>query len=304
MNSNIPISIIIPNLHSPIVDQTIQSILAQETDLAFEVIVVGMDKYGLVKKYPEVQFIQTPKPIGAAEARNIGIRQAKGEWLLFIDSDCIAQPGWIREMIEAFDGGWKVVGGGVITPKEPFWLLVYNLSMFYGELASQEGKTRKFMPTLNLAVHREVIEDVGMMDEELPRGQDIEWTSRMSLAGHKLLFNPAARAKHVPERKDFKTLRAFVRKSGYYMIRVRLKYPGVFNTPGLLQNPLIWRLGAPIVAGYITLKIFFQTKEVRQHWKILPFIYLQKFSWCLGAAESLSDLKMETKESKNKAVQL
>jgi glycosyltransferase involved in cell wall biosynthesis len=304
MDHTIPkISIIIPNLNSPIIDRTLESVLHQDSKHDFEVIVVGMDQYNLVEQFEQVTFLQTPSPIGAAEARNIGIRHAQGEWLLFIDSDCIAEADWINTFAREFEAGRKVIGGGVITPKEPFWLLVYNLSMFYGELASQKEKFRKFMPTLNLAVHRKVIEDVGMMNEELPRGQDIEWTSRMSLAGYKLFFNPTAMVKHVPERKDFKTLRAFVRKSGYYMIRVRLKYPGVFNTPDILQNPLLWRLGAPIVAGYITLKIFFQTKEVRQHWQILPFIYLQKFSWCLGAAESLTDLKKENKGLNNMAAQ-
>ena len=66
-------SIIIPNLHSPIIDRTIQSILNQETDHTYEIIVVGMDKFGLVEKFPEVNFIKTPAPVGAAEARNIGI---------------------------------------------------------------------------------------------------------------------------------------------------------------------------------------------------------------------------------------
>ena len=281
------ISVIIPNLHSPMIDRTIESILAQETDQPYEVIVVGLDQYHLVENFPDVQFIQTSGPVGAAEARNIGIRAARGEWLFFIDADCIAQPGWMNTLVDAFQEGWKVVGGGVKTPREPFWLLVYNLSMFYGELASREERVRQFMPTLNLAVHRDVIETVGLMDESLPRGQDIDWTSRMTLAGYELLFKPGAAVMHLPERKDFRTLREYVRQSGYYMIRVRKKYPDIFHTPAILEKPLAWRLLAPLIAGYTTWKIFSQSKEVRQHWQILPYVYLQKCSWCRGAAESL-----------------
>lgn len=281
------ISVIIPNLHSPIVDRTIKSVLAQETVYAFEVIVVGQDKFNLVRQFPQVQFIETPSPVGAAEARNIGIRRALGDWLFFIDSDCIAQPGWMHSMAAEFNQGRKVVGGGVISPEEPFWLLVYNLSMFYGELASQPSRERKFVPTLNLAVHREVIDTVGFMDEGLPRGQDIEWTSRMTQAGFRILFKSDAAIQHLPTRKDLKTLREYVRKSGYYMIRVRLRNPQIFKMPKLLKQPIIWEVFAPLIAGYITLKIFLQTKEVRQHIRILPYIYLQKLSWCYGAAESL-----------------
>ena len=288
MSSPVKISVIIPNLHSPIIDQTLESVLAQEIDMPYEVIVVGQDKYNLVERFKEVQLIKTPKPVGAAEARNIGISQAQGQWLFFIDSDCIAQPGWMQALVEEFEAGWQVVGGGVTTPEEPFWLLVYNLSMFYGELASQPQRVRKFMPTLNLAVHRNVIEEVGLLNEDLPRGQDIEWTSRMTLAEYKLLFKPQASIQHIPERKNFASLREYVRKSGYYMIQVRNRYPEIFNTPSILKNPLYWRLLAPFIAGAITIKIFIQTREVRQHWRILPYIYLQKFSWCRGAWQSLT----------------
>ena len=290
MTPNIAISIIIPNLHSPIIDQTIRSILAQETELPFEIIVVGMDKYDLVKKSPEVQFIQTSKPVGAAEARNIGIHHAQGEWLLFIDSDCIAEADWINTFAREFEAGKKVIGGGVITPKEPFWLLVYNLSMFHGQLASESRYEPDFLPTLNLAVHREVIDKVGIMDEGLLRGQDVDWTSRMTLAGYRLLFEPAAAITHLPARKDLKTLRAYVRKSGYYMIRVRHKYPEIFHMPAILKEPLVWEILAPFIAAYITLKIILKTKEVRKHLGIVPYMYLQKVSWCYGAAESLREM--------------
>ena len=283
------ISIIIPNLNSPIIDQTLSSILSQESPYPYEIIVVGKDQYGLVQQFPEVRLVDTGQPVGASTARNIGIGHAQGDWLVFIDADCIAQPGWLAGLAGAMAEGWKVVGGGVVTPEKPFWRLVYNLSMFYGELASRTEKVRQFMPTLNLAVHREVTEKVGLMDEELPRGQDIDWTSRMTLAGYKLLFKPDAAVEHLPERKDFKTLREFVYKSGYYMIRVRQRYPEIFKTPALLRQPLAWRILGPLIALYITLKIFLQSREVRQHLRILPYVYLQKLSWCYGAAKSLEE---------------
>ncbi len=287
------ISVIIPNLNSPIVDRTIASVLAQETDLTYEIIVVGMDKFGLVEQFSEVQHIQTPSPVGASVARNIGIQHAKGDWLLFIDSDCIAQPGWVEAFRAAFEQGYKAAGGGVKSPQEPFWLLVCNLSMFYGELASQKGRERQFMPTLNLAVQREVIEVVGLMDEDLPRGQDIEWTTRMSLAGYRLLFTPAAVVEHHPSRQDLSALREMVYKSGYHMITVRQRYPQVFKMPRILQKPLAWQILGPLIAGWVTLKIVYQTREVRQHPRVIPYIYLQKLSWCKGAADRLREDRLK-----------
>lgn len=289
------ISVIIPNLHSPIIDRTLDSVLRQETEYAFEVIVVGMDQYDLVEQFDQVTFLRTPSPVGAAEARNIGIRHAQGEWLLFIDSDCLAQPGWINTFAHEFEAGRKVIGGGVITPEEPFWLLVYNLSMFHGQLASESRYEPDFLPTLNLAVHHEVIDKVGVMDEDLMRGQDVDWTSRMTLAGYRLLFEPAAAITHLPARKDLKTLRDYVRKSGYYMIHVRHKYPEIFHMPAILKKPLVWEVLAPFIAVYITVKIILKTKEVRKHMRIVPYMYLQKVSWCYGAAESLREMRKNGK---------
>jgi len=291
MTDAVKISVIIPNLHSPIVDRTIQSVLAQESAHPFEVIVVGMDKFGLVEKFDQVRVVETPSPVGAAEARNLGIQHAQGEWLLFIDSDCIAQPGWMQAFIDAFKEGWQVVGGGVKTPEEPFWLLVYNLSMFHGNLASDKSRETMFLPTLNLGVHRAVINQVGLMDEGLLRGQDVDWTARMKLSGYKLLFKPSAVIEHLPVRKDLKALRKYNYRSGYYMIRVRHKYPAIFHMPTIMKQPYFFRLFGPLVAVATTLKIIWRTQEVRQHLKILPYIYLQKLSWCRGAADSLEALK-------------
>lgn len=282
------ISIIIPNLNSPMVDKTIESVLSQKTDQSFELIIVGLDKWGLINKYSEVKFIDTIIPVGAAEARNIGIKASQGKLLLFIDSDCIAKEDWIGNLVNGIDEGWQVIGGGVQTPEEPFFLLVYNLSMFHAQLASQKRRLVKFLPTLNLAVDREVIEKVGLMDESLTRGQDVDWTTRMKLAGYDLLFKPDAKILHIPTRYDLETLRNYFHKSGYYMIKVRHRYPEIFQTTRLLNNTFMLRTFAPLIAAFTTFRIYFKSQEVRKHARTLPYIYLLKLSWCQGAADSLS----------------
>jgi len=269
------------------VDQTISSIFTQETEVPFEVIVVGMDKWGLVKKFDQVQFIETPQPVGAAEARNIGIRESRGEWLIFLDADCVALDGWMAAFESALLEGWKVIGGGVTTRQKPFWQLVYNLSMFHKQLASQKKETHLFLPTLNLAVHREVIEAVGLLDETLMRGQDVDWTARMTRAGYSLLFEPAAAIMHFPARYELSTLWRYFKKSGYYMIRVRFNFPDLFKMPKILKSACVWRCCAPVIALGTTCKIFFRSKEVRKHILTLPFIYLLKIAWCIGASDRL-----------------
>lgn len=290
MKSDTPhpkISVIIPNLHSPIIDKTIESVIEQETSAPYEIIVVGMDKWNLVKKYPEVKFIETTSPVGAAAARNIGIKNATGEWLFFIDSDCIALNGWLETLRNDFNNGWKVVGGGTQSPQEPFWALVYNLSMLHGNLTSDKRRIAKFLPTLNLGVHREVVEKIGLMDETLMRGQDVDWTVRMTLAGYRLLFNPLVKVEHQPLHNDLKSLREMNSKSGYYMINIRHKFPEIFTMPKILRKSQVWTIFAPLIAAVTTFKIFLSSKEVRNHLRTIPYIYLLKLSWCRGAARGL-----------------
>lgn len=284
-------SIIIPNLHSPIINRTIESILSQGSEHSYELIVVGMDQFGLVDRYPQVRFIKTPRPVGAAEARNIGIHEAKGEHILFIDADCIAMEGWINTFYNSFAEGWQVIGGSVKSPRDDFWVMVYNLSMFHEQLSSQRRKVHAYLPTLNLAVHRQVIEDVGGLNEALMRGQDIEWTSRMTRAGYKLLFEPKAAVEHHPPRHDFEALRKDNYRSGYYMICVRYEHPEIFHMPNLLKRAWMWRTLKPLIAAWTTLKILLKTREVRRQWKIIPYIYRLKAAWCSGAADRLEKIK-------------
>ncbi len=289
MTQDVELSVIIPNLHSPIINRTIASVLSQETKLPFEVIVVGMDKYKLVAKFEEVTFIQTEQPVSAGKARNIGIQASIGEKLLFIDSDCIAMPNWITKMMNDFEAGWKVIGGSVLSPTEDFWQLVYNLSMFHEQLPSKKKGKHRYFATLNLAVHRDVIKKVGQLNEKLERGQDIEWTSRMTKAGYDLLFEPDAVIEHHPSRHTFEALRKDNFRSGYYSITVRQKYPEIFQMPTLLKTAAMWRLFKPIIAGITMLRIVLTSKEVRQHPKIIPYIYKQKAAWCDGAISRLEE---------------
>ena len=290
MTSQPLISVIIPNLHSPMIDQTIASILAQETKYTYEIIVVGQDKWELVAKFPEVTFIKTPEPVNASTARNIGIREAKGEWFFFIDSDCVASDNWMETFLAPENRNWKVIGGGIKTTNEPYWQLVYNLSMFHAQLASQPRSEHRFLPTLNLAVHRNVYEDCGGMDESLVRGQDIDWTIRMNKAGYELLFEPDAFVTHYPARKDLPTLQRFFRDSGFYMIQVRYRYPEIYNMSPLLKHAWIWCGFAGVIAAWTTFRIFLTSKEVRQHKNTFHHMYLLKKSWCFGAADGIKEM--------------
>src|SRR4051812_47569495 len=50
-------------------------------------------------KFPWIRWTQGPAR-GPAANRNHGARQASGRWVAFLDDDCIADPAWLRILLQ------------------------------------------------------------------------------------------------------------------------------------------------------------------------------------------------------------
>jgi len=279
-------SIIIPSLNSPLIDQVLNKVLDQEgySD-DDEVIVVGRDDKGLVKNHIGVQFIDTGQPVTAPVARNLGIDAAKGTLLIFIDSDCIPQPGWLREHRKAHEAGHKVVGGGVLPVGDNYWHLVYNLTMFHEIFSTAPAGERPFLPTLNLSVDRSVITEVGGLDPTLRKSQDLDWTTRMNEAGFQPYFWPAASIQHQHNRRTGKKVWQDAATIGKYARQVRVRHQESLNTPSILQHQYLTLILSPLIALYVTGRIITRRPETMlRHPETWPGIYLSKIAWCWGAS--------------------
>ncbi len=64
------------------------------------------------QKFERVKYINGPKR-GPAANRNNGAKHAKGEWLIFIDDDCIPEPG----LLKAFRGRYLPGQLGIIKKR-------------------------------------------------------------------------------------------------------------------------------------------------------------------------------------------
>lgn len=108
--------------------QCLNSILAQECGSTVEIIAVNdnsTDSSGdILEEYAnwgEVRRVELTKETGgsAAKARNAGILQAKGEYLLFVDCDDVLLPGAISALLQKaqqtgadiVQGGWQYLDG-------------------------------------------------------------------------------------------------------------------------------------------------------------------------------------------------
>ena len=100
--------------------QAVDSVLKQ-TQKPKEVIVVFDKKDGLEgvlkQKLPNSVFIipnQAKK--GLSLARNTGAKVASGDILIFLDDDAVAEPDWLKHLIDPFSDPWVVGVGGKAVP--------------------------------------------------------------------------------------------------------------------------------------------------------------------------------------------
>ncbi len=281
-------TVVIPTLNSPLIDQTIGSLHSQFYDLSLvEVIVVGQDKYNLVREDALVRFIRSPIPLSPAAARNVGIREASGEIIAFIDADCLADPMWLTKLAERYeDATVHVVGGAVDFARDNYWTTADNISMFHDYMVGSPIRRYTQLPSLNLSARRWVFEKVGYFDERYPRpaGEDADLTIRMRRAGFVLHFEPGAVVYHCPSRRNLIDLLHHGFYQGRYSAKVDPRYATQEGLPWPLRTKLGLLLCAPLLAAGATWRIFIPRRDLWRYWYVMPAVYISKISWCLGAA--------------------
>jgi glycosyltransferase involved in cell wall biosynthesis len=282
------ISVIIPTLNSNVIHETITSLENQIYDRSnFEIIVVGIDQLNRVAPSSLVKFDSSERPLNPAEARNRGARQAQGQILAFIDADCVASPDWLIKISYRFsEPSVKVLGGGVEFEPSNFWNLVDNLCIFHDYLANLSPRIMNQLPSLNLAIKRNIFFELGGFNEEYPRpsGEDADLTTRLRLRGHTLYFEPGAVVCHKSPRNRLIDVLRHSFYQGKYSIKVDPRYFGEKGLPRLLRTRPGILLASPLIAAGVSLKIFHVNKNFKRYWYVLPFLFLTKLLWCLGAS--------------------
>jgi len=177
----------------------LDSLLEQRLSVgAFEVIVAndgsGPELADAVRSYAaafERLVLVTAPNAGPGIARNRGARVARSEILTFIDSDCLATPGWLDHLAAAVENGSGMAHGSVrssVPRMEPF---IHSFQL--------EGPGT---PTGIFAIRRTLFERLGGFDPKLSRaGEDHAFFARAKAAGILPDFVADASVLHPPRLK-------------------------------------------------------------------------------------------------------
>ena len=118
MSENLLVSVIVLNYNAgELLLNCIESI-KKSTYKNLEIIVVdniSTDKSQKIckEKYPDIKLIQNDENFGYCEGNNIGIREAKGDYIIILNPDTIVESSWIEELISAYNK----FGDGLYQPK-------------------------------------------------------------------------------------------------------------------------------------------------------------------------------------------
>lgn len=196
----------------------------------------------------KIQFFQMKNNLGFAKANNIGIRQAKGDYIILLNPDTVATEGCFTKLMAFLQNKPNVAAVGPrLLNADLTWQPSCRRFPSAGVLAAMFLKIPHFFPSLAsyrkylmkdftyeaatavdqimgacMVIPRGALERVGLLDERYWIWfEEVDWCKRASELGLEVWFSPVAEIVHyggvsfkqafVPVRKEWRFMRSALR---------------------------------------------------------------------------------------------
>jgi len=199
---NIKVSVVVPTCSRP---EDLQKCLGRLADQmnggmhSMELLVcndsIDSISHSALQGLPNARVINGPRR-GPAANRNAGATAAQGEWLIFLDDDCLPD----QNLLERYKAA---------IAAHP------DLSVFEGSIAAERPRAHPFeeaplnerggnLWSCNFCIRRSLFLELGGFDERFPApaGEDAELRYRIGKAGQRILFVPEANVVHAWRRRS------------------------------------------------------------------------------------------------------
>jgi glycosyltransferase involved in cell wall biosynthesis len=179
------VDIIIPAYNpGTFLDEAIQSALSQTHD-NINIIVVddnsSEDVESIVKKYSNIKYIRNEKNLGPAASRNVGIKSSDAPYVSLLDADDIWYNHKLELSLDSFNKNPEI---GMTCGNYHVLLNRRRLSKpFYSrpiKITWEKMMRQNFIASGSTTIKRDVLESIGLFDEELWISEDYDCWIKIS----------------------------------------------------------------------------------------------------------------------------
>ena len=179
--------------------------------------------------YPDIKIIKNERNIGYAEGNNIGVRYAKGEYIVILNPDTITERDWLYQLIKPLKDYHASTSKILMHGQRDTINTCGNHSHFTGidfcrglyENISCFSKVEDVnsISGCSFAIRKDIFEKIGGFDPDFFLYlEDIDLSWRLRIAGYKIVFVPTSIIYHkfqlkVPPMKEF-----YLEKNRYMML--------------------------------------------------------------------------------------
>jgi succinoglycan biosynthesis protein ExoA len=213
----------------------------------------------LAKADPRIRIFDNPGRTSTA-GLNVGLRQARGEYVVRMDAHTFYPPDYIAHGVERLRRGDVVwVAGPVLPEGVGKWSrrVALALSSWMGTggsarlQGSSNGAAAEQERELDTGVfagicHRETIERHGGWNEEWVVNQDSELAARVLAGGGRIVAIPSLAARYVP-RDDLRALARQYWRYGTYRAKTAARHPNSLEARQLFPLALVFALVLAVV---------------------------------------------------------
>jgi glycosyltransferase involved in cell wall biosynthesis len=234
---------------------------------------------------PRVQLIDNIRRI-APTALNAAIARAGGEILIRVDGHCEIERDYVRRCVDHLrNDGVDGVGGPLQTIGESVIArgIAVAMSSTFGvgdsAFRTVNNKTMLVDTIAFPAYTRNIVERVGLFDEELARNQDDDYNYRLRKIGARVLLAADVRSRYY-SRSSLRSLWRQYFQYGYWKVRVMQKHPRQMRPRQFVPPLFVAALLLSLAAAPLT--FIFGT------WFVSPFVLAAGSYTCANLAASIS----------------
>lgn len=212
------VSIVTINYKQSGVTNELLASLDKITYPSYEVIVVdngsgGGDADKIDLSHRSVRLIRSSTNLGFAGGNNLGIKDARGKYILLLNNDTEVAPGFLEPMVELLEGNSSI---GAVSPKIKFYYQPNTIqyagftamnpfTLRMSAIGSHQVDTGEFDATrpthfahgCAMMVPRSVIDDVGLMPEMyFLYYEEHDWSKMILRAGYSIYYQPQSVVLH------------------------------------------------------------------------------------------------------------